>query len=196
MAQSPVSAVSMLCAALEHGSAADWPCDAHAADGMEALLEARLIVELPLAKHLACPYCYEIAEVHHENNGTIRLRCEDRTLLNRNWLRRWRVDRAALADFLKANLSLSGAVEERIDGRFWLLGRMAGRGDGFPLWLLVGSDDAGVRLSCLRMLEQRGPAEQGVLISSSSSALSTVWPRDTQAVVLEDILSISRAGGA
>lgn len=193
MAKLPISAVRILCAALEHGESADWSPDTDMAGGLKALVLNRIVVELSLAKQAVCPHCYNICDVRPVGDGTYRLLCEDQTFVEMDALRRWRADGAALAVFLNAGLNLFGSVDERVDGQLWLLGRMQGRGDGFPVWLLIGGHDAAIRLSCLQHFQRRGPAEQGVLISTSPAALATVWPRGNQAVLLEDVLSVSKA---
>ncbi len=58
-----MSAVRILCAALEHGERTDWSPDTDIAGGLKALLLNRVVVELPLAEQAVCPHCYNILDL-------------------------------------------------------------------------------------------------------------------------------------
>ena len=179
--------------ALESGEAGEWPSDEQSCKDITALQQHGLVTEDAPARFAICPHCYEQLDVLGSSEAGFYIQCEDGKIsIPRNRLRRWRSDVEMLSTFLPSFLGLTEQTRSLIPDHLWFLGRMPGKASGFPVWLLIGADPPHVRSSCNETLLIRSPAERGIILTSSQQAIATRWPRDSTAILLEDVFEIQK----
>ncbi|MEQ3744985.1 MAG: hypothetical protein ABNH53_01950 [Henriciella sp.] len=106
-------------------------------------------------------------------------------------LERWKLKQDELIELLRNNLPLSGDEDVRCADTFWYLGDYTFRHATTPVWLARKSGCPETLAKTIQSLRSRSPAQAGVIIVSSSISEKLLWPRDSKAVRLKDLLVVS-----
>lgn len=184
---------SMFSNALESGNTVEWPKDEQSCSDITTLQRLGLITECALTRLAICPHCYEQLDVLGSSANGFYVQCEDGKIsVPRNRLRRWRADVEMLTTILHSYLGLTEQTRSLTPDHLWFLGRMPGKSSGFPVWLLIGAEPPHIRSSCHETLLRRSPAERGIILTSSQQSIAVRWPKDSKAILLEDVFEIQK----
>lgn len=119
-------------------TAREWP-----AERIAELTAAGLLTEIAPARSLACagcpeaPFCDVICTERHTGERRALLACPHcgLTEIPLDDLRRWQVERGAVAELVRQALRLAGQHSEIVSGRLWRLGRLHHGGTPWSVWL-------------------------------------------------------------
>lgn len=187
----PTTDVTQLADAFESDASHEWPVEAGARGWIEACINAGLIREVSSEMVAYCPDCVTYHPVRRCGDGKLFAKCgAGRRCVDPEQMRRWKADPAGLKQYLTGALDIESPSRELLTGALWVLGQAPGPGGEFPVWLLIGASYPVQRQSALVALNQHSPAAPGVIVSSSSHALATHWPRNSRAVLLQDLLEV------
>lgn len=188
-----MSVLHSYCHSLETGNTISGANDNADIQEIAALHAANLITELPTSTYAICPHCYEQLAVSGTSTSGFYIECEDGKIsVPRQILRRWSAAPLKLIEYVRSTFKLTESVEGRVPQKLWYVGRMPGKGSGFPIWFLKGADCPHIRSECGDTLQKRSPGERGVVITTSRQALFETWPKNTKTVLLEDLLQMKK----
>ena len=164
-------------------------------DRAQHLIKEGVFAETKPRKSVVCSDCFVSHPIQKNEAGELEVVCEGgRRIVHRDEVRIWRVQLSGFADWLSGMLSGRAKAEQRIPNILWYLGDTDLGGGAFPVWFARCCDRIGQVDAIKGSLERRSPAEQGILLSSSSAAETVSWPRDTQTLRLADVLVATESG--
>ncbi len=141
-------------------------------------------------KFAVCPHCLQQIQVEFTSDKKPYIFCEDGIAsLNPDTLKRWRIDQQKLIEFLRSKLVLT-EQSSQIEQGIQYLGRMPSPNGGTPIWWLNTNGRSAPLIYARHYLETRSPNDPGLILVDHVLGLATVWPRQHQSVLLDDILDL------